>query len=82
MLLVLLGNTRTKGDRRRAVQKAAEWLWQQQLQRPSLWALLALEALDEKEKSGNLPPCDWFVHINKTPEGKLLEQFLHLDAER
>jgi len=72
ILLLLHGNTRIKGDRRRVVQKAAEWL---QMQPPTDLIRLTLEALDETERAGAIPHRDWSVFISDTPEGQLLLEF-------
>ena len=79
ILLLLHGNTRSKGNRRRTMQKAVEWL---QLQRPTDLIRLALEALENTEKTGDIPKRNWKAYASDTPEGRLLYEFVKQHTPR
>ena len=66
LALVILGNTRRKGDRRRTVQKAAEWL---ATRVSDSRAKLALDGLDEAEKNGCTPLAEWRILAREGIEG-------------
>ena len=67
MVLVLLGNTRTAGLRKRNVTKAAAWL----AGRSEPAAVLALAALEAAER-GEAPRGPWPTLVASGPEGVLL----------
>jgi len=66
--LVLLGNTRRSGVRRRTVIKAAQWL---SAHRGVPEADLALGALEAAER-GDTPAADWAILTGDHPEGRIL----------
>lgn len=67
LTLILLGNTRTRGLRKRNVQKAAAWLQN----RTEADAVRVLAALDAAE-AGGPHPAAWATLLGAGPEGKLL----------
>ena len=73
LVLLLLGHTRQKGDRRRTVQKAAEWL---RAHAGDTHADLALHALDEAELTGASASSTWRVLVSEQPEGQMLRRLL------
>ncbi len=70
--LILLGNTRTQGLRKRNVQKAASWL----LGRTEPEALLALAALHAAER-GEAPATPSAALLGAGREGRLLADLTH-----
>ena len=73
LVLLLLGHTRTKGDRRRTVQKAAEWLG---ARATDPRAALALHALEDAEASNAGATLIWRTLESDEAEGQLLRQLL------
>ena len=75
LVLLLLGNTRTKGDRRRTVQKALDWL---RAQPTDVRAAVAMEALEWVEQKGLdvSVNADWRLLTSDGPEGQMLHQLL------
>jgi hypothetical protein len=67
LTLILLGNTRTRGLRKRNVQKAAAWLQN----RTEADAVRVLAALDAAEAGGPHVTA-WATLLGAGPEGKLL----------
>jgi hypothetical protein len=76
LALVRLGHTRTRGSRRRVVQKCARWL-EQQSGRPM--ARLALDLLARAESGGDLPRrAEVASLLPAAPEGEYLGRALDL----
>lgn len=73
LVLLLRGHTRTKGDRRRTVQKAAEWL---RARATDPRATLALHALEDAEARNAGATLIWRTLESDEPEGQLLRQLL------
>jgi Ca-activated chloride channel family protein len=73
LALVVLGNTRRKGDRRRVVQKAAEWL---NHQGQDVRARVALDALAVAELSAITYLDAWAALVREGEEGQMLDVVL------
>ncbi|MEO7998302.1 MAG: hypothetical protein ABI852_12710, partial [Gemmatimonadaceae bacterium] len=73
--LLLLGSTRTKGDRRRTVKKVAEYL---QNYRENTFAALALDALESAGSDTGLQllHAEWMPLTQDGPEGAMLAELL------
>lgn len=73
LVLLLLGHTRQKGDRRRTVQKAASWLL---ANISDVRAARALAALDNAEAGTLSPNPNWHSMFGEGDEGKMLQELL------
>lgn len=73
LVLLMLGHTRRKGDRRRTVQKAADWLAGHDT---DARAALALAALKEAENTGTNVSANWRVLVSEGREGRMLGELL------
>ncbi|MEP6763347.1 MAG: VIT domain-containing protein [Gemmatimonadaceae bacterium] len=75
LALLLLGCTRSKGDRRRTVKKLVDWL---KTQREDARAIMALDALREAEASPSykISVPHWNVFTKEGEEGKMLKELL------
>jgi len=73
LVLLLLGHTRKKGDRRRTVQKAVDWLL---LHATEPHVATALHALEAAESTGVVASTTWRALTGASGEGQMLEQLL------
>ncbi|MGV3707791.1 MAG: VIT domain-containing protein [Gemmatimonas sp.] len=71
--LLLLGHTRKKGDRRRTVEKAAEWLQKQQ---QTELITLSLGLLLRVEQGGEVPRDDAQRFVGDSVEGRMLQELI------
>lgn len=73
LVLMLSGNTRRKGNRRRTVQKAADWL---SAHKNDDRVQLVLDALSQAEAFGVKADASWRSLVNNSTEGKMLKRLL------
>ncbi len=74
MVLLLCGNTRQKGDRRRTVQKAVDWLI---AHAGDTRVRVVLAALARAELSSGVAVDDsWRGFVDAAAEGEMLRQML------